>query len=104
MLALLLATAATVVIHGRQPMVARAGAGVVPPGDGSKAHLLDPALLSKVLAATFGLVVVGFGVGIWAYGPLAMRDVAGTLISAVILVYLVHLWILPQDGQGTNPE
>ena len=58
--------------------------------------LLDfvPAVFLKVLAVTLALVLVDFAVAIWVTGPLAVRDIIGTLISAAIFTYLIHLWIV----------
>jgi hypothetical protein len=50
-------------------------------------------IFSKVLAWT--LLVIGIGlVGIiLLFGHISSLDLCGTLVSAVIIAYIVHLWI-----------
>ena len=57
----------------------------------------------KVLAVVFILVVLAFAyfLGYTDY-ELATRDIVGSLISLVILSYLVHLWLLP--GEHAQPQ
>ena len=61
--------------------------------------LLVPGVLAKTLSATCVLVIVGFAVALRVYGTLAVRDIVGTLISATIFAYLVHLWIVMGSKQ-----
>ena len=53
-----------------------------------------PAVFWKVLAATLTLVMLGWIGAIWIFGELKTVDIVGSLISAPILAYLVHLWIV----------
>lgn len=52
-----------------------------------------------VLAITAWWVVVRF----WDY-PMTPADYGGSTISAIILAYLVHLWLLPaEELHGGDP-
>ncbi len=58
-----------------------------------------------VFAVVYGLVAVGFALVIWIFGEISRTDVVGTLISALILSYLVHLWLLPaRDAPAAPPD
>jgi hypothetical protein len=59
-------------------------------------RLLDfvPSVFFKVLAVTVGLMLLGWAAAAWLYGELTRPDIIGSLISALILAYLVHLWIV----------
>ena len=54
-----------------------------------------PALFAKVLAVILALVAVVCFLVVWRQGFIALRDVVGSLLSAVLGAYLVHLWLLP---------
>ncbi len=51
----------------------------------------------KVLGVILTVVVAALIVVRWRHGSLAMRDTIGSLVSALIGSYLVHLWLLPAD-------
>ena len=53
-----------------------------------------PEVFWKVLGITIAVALVGFAVSIWVYGTITVTDIGGTLISAVIFAYMVHLWIV----------
>ncbi len=53
-----------------------------------------PAVFWKVLAATLTAVMLGWIGAIWFYGELKTVDICGSLISAPIFAYMVHLWII----------
>ncbi len=53
-----------------------------------------PAVFWKVLAATLTVVMLGWIGAIWIFGELKTVDIVGSLISAPIFAYLVHLWII----------
>lgn len=53
-----------------------------------------PAVFFKVLAVTLGLVFLGWAGSFWVYGELTRVDAVGSLISALIFSYMVHLWIV----------
>jgi len=63
--------------------------------------LLDMTVLVRTFAAILALVLVGFILAQRYYGSLAVRDVVGTLISALIAAYLVHLWIIMARADGS---
>jgi hypothetical protein len=56
-----------------------------------------PSVFGKVLAIVMTLVLIGFIASYLYYGELTGVDIAGTLISALIFTYMVHLWLLPPD-------
>jgi len=58
-----------------------------------------PALFSKVLGVILVLVALVFVVVVRIHGDIAARDIIGSLISALIGSYLLHLWLLPQDAE-----
>ncbi len=62
-----------------------------------KPSLFDRALFGKTLAVTIALVVAGLAVAFAINRELSTVDVVGATISGVILAYVVHLWIMPQD-------
>ena len=53
-----------------------------------------PAVFWKVLAATLTAVMLGWLGAMWIYGELKTVDIVGSLISAPIFAYMVHLWIV----------
>ena len=53
-----------------------------------------PAVFFKVLAITLTAVLLGWIGAIWFYGELKTVDIVGSLISAPIFAYMVHLWIV----------
>ena len=61
-----------------------------------KAPILDfvPDVFFKVLAVTLGLTIVGWAGALWICRELSGVDIAGSLISALIFSYMVHLWIV----------
>ncbi len=60
-----------------------------------------PAVFSKVLAATLTVVMLGWLGAIWIFGELKTVDIVGSLISAPIFAYMVHLWIV--YGKDESP-
>lgn len=60
-----------------------------------------PAVFWKVLAATLTVVMLGWTGAIWIFGELKTVDIIGSLISAPICAYLVHLWIV--YGRSESP-
>lgn len=54
-------------------------------------------LFLKVLAATLTLVLIGFAIALKVYGEITRVDIFGSLISAVVFSYMVHLWLMPSE-------
>ncbi|GEM_PF-2045841 len=52
-----------------------------------------PSIFSKVLAVILVISFVGILVSVWVYDHITKLDLGGTLICAVIIAYIVHLWI-----------
>ncbi len=88
MFTLLLLTFGTIFIVLGQSMTATAGVSLT-----QKPCLFDLNIFLKVLTLALVLVCIGFVSAIWYFGSIAPRDIIGTLISAGITTYLVHLWI-----------
>ncbi len=63
-----------------------------------------PAVFWKVLAATLTLVMLGWIGAMWTYGELKTVDIVGSLISAPILAYLVHLRIVYGKSESPGDE
>ena len=53
-----------------------------------------PSVFLKVLAATLGVLFVGWAGAIWLCGRLSTTDIVGSLTCVPIVAYLVHLWII----------
>ena len=53
-----------------------------------------PAVFWKVLAATLTVVMLGWIGALWIFGELKTVDIVGSLISAPIFAYMVHLWVV----------
>ncbi len=57
-----------------------------------------PLLVASVFMKTLAVVLLVAGGGLivanWLFGPLPVRDIVGTAISAPIFAYMVHLWIV----------
>jgi hypothetical protein len=74
-------------------------AHLAPAGGTSAAELivtrspLFPALFGRTLAATAAAAIVGLACASWIVGDLAIHDVAGVLLCAPLLAYLLHLWM-----------
>ena len=59
-----------------------------------------PVIFWKTLAATLTAVMLGWLGAMWIYGELKTVDIVGSLISAPIFAYMVHLWIVyAREGQ-----
>ncbi len=52
-----------------------------------------PRVFFKVLAATLSVVLIGFLIALSIYDEVSTVDIAGSLITAPLFAYLVHLWI-----------
>ena len=72
--------------------------------NGSRPPLFDAALFAKVFTAVLALAVAGMGVAILVQGTIAARDIIGTLLSAVILAYWLHLLLLSREDTRTKDE
>ncbi len=60
-----------------------------------------PAVFFKVLATTLTGVLLGWLGAIWIYGELKTVDMVGSLISAPMVAYMIHLWIV--YGKNESP-
>jgi hypothetical protein len=93
--ALLILTLISVVVVRRKTVMATAG------GDASMTiggPLFIPVVFWKTLTAMLVLAGAGLGVAMAIAGTVAVRDIAGTIVSAGIVAYIAHLWI------GTRKE
>ena len=87
---LILTLVTTVVTRRRLAMAGRGGADMATPVGGA---LFFPARYFKVLTGTLGLAVIILLTALAISGSLPLRDIAGTIISAGIVAYIVHLWL-----------
>ncbi len=61
-------------------------------------HLpFDRNLFTKVAALVLTVVLVGFVASYLYFGELTRTDIIGTLISASIGTYMIHLWLMPPE-------
>ena len=63
-----------------------------------------PSLFSKVIAVVLTIAVLGILAVVWVAGHITTLDLAGTLISAVIIAYIIHLWIYYWKGPGNEDD
>lgn len=61
--------------------------------DGARATFV-PTVFTKVLALTLAGTVVALGGAMLRFGLLKAVDIAGAFVSALVLAYLIHLWVL----------
>ena len=66
--------------------------------------LFSSAVFAKVFTLVLAAAVAGIGAAIWFQGGIAVRDVVGTLISALIFAYWVHLLVLARQHPGSSAE
>ena len=52
-----------------------------------------PSVFFRVLAVAFAVAVVGIVGVVLIAGSITTLDLAGTLVSMIIIAYIVHLWI-----------
>ena len=58
-----------------------------------KDPIFIPSLFSKVLAVILAIAIAGILISVMIYGHITKLDLGGTLICAVIVAYIVHIWI-----------
>lgn len=59
----------------------------------------------KILPVVLGLLIASFWIAIAFFGyEMTRADGPGSLISAVIFSYLLHLWILPAEAYDEYDE
>ena len=59
-------------------------------------------LFFKVLAVVFPIAVAGVFVAIFISGHITTLDLAGIFISAIIVAYIIHLWIYYGKRSGED--
>jgi hypothetical protein len=67
----------------------------------SRPPLFVAPIFAKVFTVVLVMAVVGIGVAIWLQGTIAVQDVVGTLISAIIFAYWVHLLVIARQDSST---
>ena len=70
----------------------------------SRPPLFVAPIFAKVFTVVLAVAVAGIGVAIWLQGTIAARDEAGTLISAVIFAYWVHLLVISRQDSSTTRD
>ena len=93
-LPLLLLTAGTIVIGRRQVAMAGTEGSLAQLSRSLGSPLFVRDLFLKTLAGTLALAIAGLAVAIWLFGSVSSLDLAGTLVCAVIVAYIAHLWIV----------
>ena len=63
-----------------------------------------PSLFSKVIAVILVLTIAGLVGVVLIAGHITTLDLAGTLICAVIIAYIIHLWIYYWKKPGDFDE
>lgn len=63
-----------------------------------------PSLFSKVIAVILILAILIILAVVLIAGHITTLDLAGTLISAVIIAYIIHLWIYYWKRPGSEEE
>jgi len=92
---LLLLAAGKVYFGQRRPVLAGADGSFT---SGSSRIPFSASAFVKALAVTLTLVLVGFAATILVAGSISATNIGGSLISAVVLAYLAHLWMTPRNG------
>lgn len=60
-----------------------------------------PRVFFRVFFAVLVLLLLGFWLTVRIYGRISTTDIVGASIAAFILVYLIHLWLIPSHhGRG----
>jgi hypothetical protein len=59
-----------------------------------------PSVFFKVLAVAFIIAIAGIVGVVLIAGSITTLDLGGTLISMIIIAYIVHLWIYYGKGSG----
>lgn len=93
---LLILSLVTVVVTRRRTATAADGAG------GSitiSGPIFVPARFMKALTVTLGLAVAILVTAMALSGSIPLRDIIGTILSAAIVAYIVHLWIVPKEEE-----
>jgi hypothetical protein len=57
-----------------------------------------PRVFVRVFAAVAGLAAVVAGLAAGLGEPIGLVDMTGIIVTAPLLSYLVHLWLLPWPG------
>ncbi len=52
------------------------------------------AVFTKVLAIVLACTVAALAGAMFAFGPLKAVDIVGAFVSALVLAYLIQLWVL----------
>ena len=63
----------------------------------------SPGVFFKVAGVVLVLLVLGLWILNKVVGELTITDMVGAVSSAVILAYLVHLWLLPGEPADQDP-
>ncbi len=90
-LLLLVLAIGMVFLYQRQTSMAVAG---VTMSASTKPKLLDKKLFAKVFAVVLLLGIAGLVAAYFFYGSITNADPFGTFVSAGIVAYMAHLWLL----------
>jgi putative flippase GtrA len=77
-------------IYRRENAFALAGGS----SSSNKMSMFDKSLFAKVLAVTLGLAVAGLYISYLILGSVTITDTIGSVISAAVIAFMAHLFIL----------
>jgi len=98
-MALLLLTVGTIFIQ-RPPVMVSMGGGTMQLAPPSNTPLFVWPVFVKVLAVTLTLFAASFAIAIWGFGYIPdPADPGGSVISAIILAYMLHLRLVPRSQE-----
>jgi hypothetical protein len=102
---LVVSTAIGFIVRHNQ-MTIRAGTvgGAALYNPGFRQTLFKPSLFIKVLAGMLVSVLIGLAIFSRLFGPISTTDIGGTLVSAPILAYVIHLLILAARNTEASRE
>ena len=96
-LALLMFSAAAVFIRRRQPQLAGAANLPIAAGHHAGRSIFDRALLFKSVLATVSLAALTLAVIAVFFGRPSLVDIFGTLLSSVVVGFLIHILLLEKN-------
>ena len=93
---LLILSLITVVVARRRTATSAAGVGSSVTISGP---IFAPTRYLRMLIVTLSIAVVVLIAAMMISGSLPLRDIAGTILSAAIVAYIAHLWIVPKNKE-----
>jgi hypothetical protein len=103
-MSLLLLIAGTIFIFRRQPLILEPGmiSRNAQHDGGMNLPLFVPKVFGKALAGMLTFAGLGIGAAIRLFGSLSATDIGGTLICALLLAHLAHIFMLSAKDSWTR--